>query len=197
MMRRPIWMLSVIAALLILALAACRAATPSTIATPVPTTAPPPAAAPSPASPSSATPTPLPTLANATPTNAAGSSVPTARATSATASIALKPQTVEGGGITVVVTPLELKKGEPVVFDIAMDTHSVDLAGDMLKIVVLRTDVGTEYAPSAWDGASPGGHHREGKIKFATLTGNPKSVTLVVRDLAGVPERKFKWDVPQ
>ena len=191
MMRRPIWLLSVIAALLILALVACSAATP------MPTTAPPLPAAPSPASASSATPIPLPTIANATPTNAAGSAVPTAKATGANTLVTLKPQTAEGGGVTVVVTPLALKKGEPLVFDIAMDTHSVDLAGDMRKMVVLLTDAGTEYAPSAWDGAGPGGHHREGKIKFATLTGNPKSVTLVVRDLAGVPERKFKWDVPQ
>jgi hypothetical protein len=110
---------------------------------------------------------------------------------------AMQPQTVEAANVTVKVTPLTLKQGEPPVFDIAMDTHSVDLAGDMLKTVVLRDDTGKEYAPSTWDGAGPGGHHREGKIKFAPVTTTPKSLTLVVKNLAGVPERAFKWDVEQ
>ena len=95
------------------------------------------------------------------------------------------------------VTPLTLKQGEPPVFDIAMDTHSVDLAADMLKTVVLRDDSGKEYVPTAWDGPGAGGHHREGKIKFAVVTTNPKSLTLVVKNLAGVPERAFTWDVAQ
>lgn len=111
--------------------------------------------------------------------------------------VALQPQTVAAASVTVKVTPLTLKPGEPPMFDIAMDTHSVDLAADMLKTVVLRDDSGKEYAPTAWDGAGPGGHHREGKIKFAALTTNPKSLTLVVKNLAGVPERAFKWDVAQ
>jgi hypothetical protein len=65
----------------------------------------------------------------------------------------------------------------------------------MLKAVVLRDDTGKEYAPISWDGAGPGGHHREGKLKFAALTTRPKSLTLVLKDVAGVPERRFKWDV--
>ena len=106
-------------------------------------------------------------------------------------------QTIEGGNVTVKVTPLTLKTGEPPTFDIALDTHSVDLAIDILKLVVLRDDFGKEYTPTAWDGAGPGGHHREGKIKFAALTTNPRSLTLIVKNLAGIPERAFKWDVAQ
>jgi hypothetical protein len=122
---------------------------------------------------------------------------PAAKPAGPDSACALQPQTVEAASVTVKVTPLSLKNGEPPAFDIAMDTHSVDLAADMLKTVVLRDDSGKEYAPTAWDGAGPGGHHREGKIKFAALTTNFKSVTLVVRNLAGVPERAFKWDVAQ
>ncbi len=41
-----------------------------------------------------------------------------------------------------------------------------------------------------------GGHHREGKIKFAALTTSTKSVTLIVKNIAGVPERVFNWGLP-
>lgn len=106
-----------------------------------------------------------------------------------------KTQTVEGGSVTVAITPVELKSGEPVEFDIAMNTHSVDLNDDMLKIVILRDDSGKEYTPTAWDGPAGGGHHREGKIKFGPLSPGAKSVTLIVKDIAGVPERTYKWDL--
>ncbi len=109
----------------------------------------------------------------------------------------LQPQTVEGGSVSIQVTPIAFKMGAPLEFDIAMNTHSVDLADDMLKAVVLRDDSGMEYAPTAWDGPAGGGHHREGKIKFAPLTMNTKSLTLVVKNIAGVPERVYKWDVAQ
>ncbi len=106
-----------------------------------------------------------------------------------------KTQTVEEGSVTVAVTPVVLKTGEPLEFDIAMNTHSVDLSNDMLKAVVLQDDTGKEYAPTAWDGPAEGGHHREGKIKFGELATGAKSVTLIVKGIAGVPERTFKWSL--
>ena len=108
-----------------------------------------------------------------------------------------KMQTVEGGSVSVAVTPTSLKAGVPGEFEIAMNTHSVDLSADMLKAVVLRDDAGKEYTPTKWDGPVGGGHHRSGKIEFSALAANVKSVTLIVRDIAGVPERDYKWDVAQ
>lgn len=113
------------------------------------------------------------------------------------AGAAFAAQTVEGGSVTVKVTPLKMKINAPLEFDIVMDTHSVDLAGDMLKAVILRDDSGMEFTPTAWNGPGGGGHHREGKIKFAPLTMSTKSLTLVVKNIAGVPERVYKWDVAQ
>lgn len=110
---------------------------------------------------------------------------------------AFAAQTVEGGSVAVKVTPLKMEPPAPLEFDIAMDTHSVDLSDDMLKAVVLRDDSGMEYAPSAWDGPTAGGHHREGKIKFAPLTMETKVLTLIVKNIAGVPERSFKWELAQ
>ncbi len=65
----------------------------------------------------------------------------------------------------------------------------------MLKSIVLLDDAGKEYAPTAWDGPTGGGHHRDGKIKFDALTTNTKSVTLIVKGIAGVPKRTFKWSL--
>jgi hypothetical protein len=66
----------------------------------------------------------------------------------------------------------------------------------MTKVSLLRVDAGKEYKPIAWEGAGPGGHHREGKLKFAALTSKPKYVELVITGLAKVPERVFRWDLP-
>jgi hypothetical protein len=112
-------------------------------------------------------------------------------------SAAFKTQTVDGGSVSVAVTPQSLKLGAPLEFDIAMNTHSVDLSNDMMKAVVLRDDAGKEYAPTAWDGPAAGGHHRSGKIEFAALTTSTRSIMLIVKNIAGVPERAFKWDLPQ
>lgn len=124
-------------------------------------------------------------------------SVVTSNPAGATSSNGLEAQTVEGGSVTIKVTPTAFRMGEPLEFDIAMDTHSVDLASDMLKAVILRDDSGMEFTPTAWNGPGGGGHHREGKIKFAPLTMSTKSLTLVVKNIAGVPERVYKWDVAQ
>ena len=130
-------------------------------------------------------------------TNGPNSNAPASNASNSNTTGGLEPQTIEGGSVTVQVTPLAFQLDAPLEFDIAMDTHSVELADDMLKAVVLRDDSGTEYTPTAWDGPGGGGHHREGKIKFAPLTINTKTLTLVVKNIAGVPERVYQWDVAQ
>lgn len=109
---------------------------------------------------------------------------------------AFETQSNAGGSVTVDVKPATLIVGEPVVFDVAMNTHSVDLSDDMTKISILRDDAGQEYKPTAWDGPEGGGHHRSGSLKFAALATKSKYVELVIKGLAQVPERVFKWDLP-
>lgn len=137
---------------------------------------------------------PAPTIA---PAPAANSSQSASTDTSSSSAATFETQTVEGGSVSVAVTPTSLKAGAPGEFEIAMNTHSVDLSTDLLKVVVLRDDAGKEYAPTKWDGPVGGGHHRSGKIVFPALAANVKSVTLIVKDIAGVPERDYKWDVAQ
>jgi predicted small secreted protein len=107
-------------------------------------------------------------------------------------------QRSEGGQVTVAVTWGGREAGP--VFRVVMDTHAVDLDGyDLRQLTVLRAG-GREVRPSGWD-APKGGHHREGTLTFpATLAdGSPTigpaagAVEIVIRDVAGVPERTFRW----
>lgn len=101
------------------------------------------------------------------------------------------------GGSVTVEAKWSIVEAKGLVFDIVMDTHSVDLDGyDLKALAVLKDESGNEYRPTAWDSAA-GGHHRTGKLAFALpdslKQGEAKSVTLVVRKVAGVAERVFEW----
>jgi hypothetical protein len=107
-------------------------------------------------------------------------------------------QTSEGGQVTVAVT-WEGRQGRPL-FKVALDTHSVDLdAIDLSQMALLRTDQGVEIRPTGWD-APKGGHHRSGTLSFPEVAadGAPlfdastDSVELVIRNVAGIPERRFR-----
>lgn len=105
-------------------------------------------------------------------------------------------QSSSGGSVTIDVKWLGAQDGS-LAFQVTMDTHSVDLDQyDLGKLVTLRDDAGNEYAPTAWLSA-PGGHHREGTLKFPvpeSLTqGKARSIQLVLRDVAGVGERVLQW----
>ena len=113
-------------------------------------------------------------------------------------------QSAEVGGVTVEVTPLNLHDmaAESLDFQIVLNTHSVELDQDLAEIAVLLVD-DLEYTASRWDGSS-GGHHVSGQLSFGVLkTANQPiladvgSISLVIRDLAGIDERIFTWDLAE
>jgi len=108
-------------------------------------------------------------------------------------------QTNEGGQVTIAAT--WQGSGAPTVFNIAMNTHAVDLDSyDLKQLAVLRIDDGREVQPTNWE-APQGGHHRSGTLTFpatgadgAPLIGSgAHTIELVIREVAGVPERSFLW----
>jgi hypothetical protein len=107
----------------------------------------------------------------------------------------------EEGQVTVEVTWAGTSPGVgSVMFEVVLDTHSVDLDRyDLRDLAVLRTDTGIEARPTEWR-APKGGHHRKGALTFpAAVEGRPvlgpeaRQIELVIRDIAGVPERRFTW----
>ena len=105
------------------------------------------------------------------------------------------PVSNSGGSVTVDAQLLDFQINQPLVFDVTMNTHSVELVDDLTRSAILRDDAGKEYAPIAWEGAGPGGHHREGKLKFAAFKTKHKFVELVVKNMAQVSERAFRWEL--
>jgi len=123
---------------------------------------------------------------------ACGNATPT---TPAPSGARFDPVSNSGGSVTVDAQLLDFQISQPLVFDVTMNTHSVELVEDLTRSAILRDDAGKEYAPIAWEGAGPGGHHREGKLKFAAFKTKPKFVELVVKNLAQVSERAFRWEL--
>lgn len=97
--------------------------------------------------------------------------------------------------VTVTVTPLEFGKDfQTWKFVLAFGTHSGSLDDDLMKTAILIDTSGNTYQPTAWEGAGPGGHHREGVLVFDAIYPTPASVTLKIKDVGGIPQRLFKWD---
>jgi hypothetical protein len=104
------------------------------------------------------------------------------------------------GAVTVIVNPLGLdNQDQQLEFEIALETHSVDLSMDLAETAILTTDTGLTIQASEWDGLR-GGHHVSGTLSFpASVDGNPilhgvPILTLIIRNV-DVPERVFAWDL--
>ncbi len=104
------------------------------------------------------------------------------------------------GAVIVQVTPrnLDAPAGE-LQFDVAMNTHSVDLAMDLAPLSTLTTDTGVTVQASLWQ-AARGGHHVSGMLAFpSTEDGKPilagaHLLTLTMRNV-DAPARVFTWDL--
>lgn len=105
------------------------------------------------------------------------------------------PQSVAGGGVTAKVTFLAPKSNDNVRFQLVLDTHSVNLdTYDLQSIAVLRDDTGKSYAPVAVESKGEG-HHREATLVFPKVATDAKRLELIIKDVAGIKERSFKWDL--
>ena len=113
----------------------------------------------------------------------------------ATDALAYKTKSNKENRVRVDVRPVQLLPGKPAKFEIRMNTHSGDLSQDLVAVCTLKDSSGREYRPINWDGSPPGGHHRSGVLEFSKLAEGAESITLVIREVANVPERVFNWPV--
>ncbi len=104
-------------------------------------------------------------------------------------------QTVSGGGVTAKVTYLNPKTDDEPRLQVVLDTHSVALdAYDLKTMSILRDGTGKEYVPTSVENKGSG-HHRSATLTFPKISANSENVELVIKDLAGVKERRFRWDL--
>ena len=59
----------------------------------------------------------------------------------------------------------------------------------------LIDDKGGRHAPVKWEGAGPGGHHREGTLKFNAVTPTPTSIELRIARAGEAAPRSFRWQL--
>lgn len=106
----------------------------------------------------------------------------------------------EQGAVSVAVTPRTVDAdGTTLDFEVALNTHSVDLSMDLSQLATLTTDTGAQVTASGWN-APQGGHHVSGVLSFpAASDGNSllAGATTLTLTLANVdaPERTFTWSL--
>ena len=72
-------------------------------------------------------------------------------------------RTDQQGMVVIEITPLDLgTTADSLEFNVAMNTHSVDLSMDLASLSTLTTDAGLAIAASKWDAPPGGGHHLSG-----------------------------------
>lgn len=106
---------------------------------------------------------------------------------------ALAARSSDMGGVRVVVTPKDVAAKSAWEFKVVMDTHIKPLDDDLTKTAVLEDDEGRKYMPLSWQGDKPGGHHREGVLRFSAPSEQVKSFELQIQGSGEESKRVFQW----
>ena len=103
-------------------------------------------------------------------------------------------QSVAGNGVTVFATLLP-ERSDRAAVRLTLDTYFVNLTRyDLQDIAILRDETGKTYPVAV---VEPIGirkpHYRQAILRFAALNPDAKALELIVKDVAGVTERTFRW----
>lgn len=93
--------------------------------------------------------------------------------------LGLETRTVTAGEVDIEIQPSQLDD-QGAVFVITLDTHSVELSADLTRASL--EVAGVTWPVEAWSGDGPGGHHREGELRFASAGSPTGTVRLVLPD---------------
>lgn len=94
--------------------------------------------------------------------------------------------------VTVKATPRSLQ-GDVWEFNVVFDTHSQELKDDLMKSAVLVAPGGSRFSPLEWKGDPPGGHHREGVLRFNAIQPAPAGLELRIDRTGESKPRSFNW----
>jgi len=100
------------------------------------------------------------------------------------------------GQVRVSVTPQSLSKtADAWRFEVRFNTHVTPITQDIASVASLSDGKGAGEKPTAWEGDPPGGHHRSGLLVFKPLDQMPTTITLHIREVGGVADRTFSWNL--
>ncbi len=99
----------------------------------------------------------------------------------------LEPRENSDAGVKITATYLP-DITDATAFDIKVTAH-MDYNDDFKKNSYLRDSSGKTYQALSYEGE--GGHHASGTLRFPKI--ESKRFELVIKDVAGVNERVFKW----
>lgn len=97
------------------------------------------------------------------------------------------------GAVEVEVTPVVVDTKSNMAFDVALNTHSVDLSYDYIETISAEDDQGKIYEPVDWSGGE-GGHHLSGQIVFEPISQKANKITLIIDGIDNEKEI-FEWDL--
>lgn len=101
----------------------------------------------------------------------------------------LETRTVSAGEVDVKIEPRRLDRSGAA-FKITLDTHAVELSADL---TLARLEVGgTNWPVIGWSGDGPGGHHREGELRFDAAGPVGGTATLTVPQLPAPVEASWE-----
>lgn len=101
-------------------------------------------------------------------------------------------RTVRAGEVEVTMTAQTLDSSGAT-FRLALDTHAGSLDLDVASATSLRIN-GNPAGTPTWTGTEPGGHHREGTLRFTTPV--PPGALVELR-ITGLPDDVFgTWTTP-
>jgi len=103
--------------------------------------------------------------------------------------------TSDEGGVTVTVTPISPLKPDELKFEVELNTHSGELPEDLKEHAELLTDDVQTLSAFSWEMSSEQSHHQEGILSFEKTGNKPGAIELILKDIGGVEERNFKWDL--
>lgn len=108
------------------------------------------------------------------------------------ASSGLATRTFSAGAVEVTVEPLAVD-ASGAIFRVALDTHSSELSADLAKTSALEIG-GRAWGGATWTGDGPGGHHRQGELRFQTAGPAAGDVRLTI---GGLPAPVVAtWSLP-
>ena len=115
-------------------------------------------------------------------------------ASAQTKSLSMKEN--DEGQVRVAVTPRDLSKtADAWRFEVRFNTHVTPITQDMVAVTSLSGGKGAGEQPTAWEGDPPGGHHRRGVLVFKPMNPMPATITLHIREVGGVADRTFTWNL--